>query len=84
MFGITTKLKVALKSLLSLQMGEVATDKAVLIFDGEELVEGMEVFVADAEAEDGVRPAEDGDYTTEDGKTIKVVDGKVFSFVHIV
>lgn len=79
--NISKKLKVALKSLLSLQMGEVKTDKAALIFDGEELVEGMEVFVADAEAEDGFRPAETGDYVTEDGKTIKVVEGKVAEIV---
>lgn len=72
---ITNALKIALKSLLSLQMGEVKTDKAVLVFDGEELVEGMEVYVLDEEG--NAVPAEDGDYTTEDGKIIKVVEGKV-------
>lgn len=75
---ITNKLKVVLKSLLSLQMGEVATDKAVLKWDGEgDLAEGMEVFV---EGEDGeIVPAPDGDYITEDGKTITVIEGKVAS-----
>ena len=76
---ITNKLKVMLKSILSLQLGEVATDKAVLKWDGEEqdLAEGMEVFV---EGEDGeLIPAPDGDYTTEDGKVISVVEGKVAS-----
>lgn len=74
---ITEKLKIALKSILSIQLGEVATDKAVLIFDGEELVEGMAVYVRGEE--DEPVPAADGDYTTEDGKIIRVVEGKVAS-----
>ena len=81
MFSVSQKLKLALKSILSLQMGAVATDKAELVFDGDELKEGMEVFIADENAEDGYRAAEDGDYTTEDGKTIKVVDGKVAEII---
>ena len=59
------------------EMGSKTTDKGELIWDGEEdLKEGDSVFVD----KDGERvPAEDGDYTTEDGKVIKVVDGKVKS-----
>ena len=59
------------------EMGKVATDKGDLLYDGEEdLKEGDVVFVE----KDGENvPAEDGDYTTEDGKVIKVVDGKVAS-----
>lgn len=76
---ITNALKIALKSLLSLQMGEVKTDKSVLVFDGDELKEGMEVFVLDEEG--NAHPAEDGDYTTDDGKIIKVVEGKVAEIV---
>ena len=73
---ITERLKVMLKSILSIQMGEVKTDKAVLIWDGEgELEAGMEVFV---EGEDGeYAPAADGEYITEDNKTIVIVEGKV-------
>lgn len=68
-----------LKSMMNFQMGEVKTDKAVLVFDGEELKEGMEVYVV---GEDGEPvPAEDGDYTVEDGKVIKVVEGKVAEIV---
>lgn len=54
----------------------VATDKGDLSWDGEEdLKAGDEVFTTDA---DGNRaPAADGDYKTEDGKVIVVVDGKV-------
>lgn len=76
---ISEKLKIALKSILSVKLGEVATDKAVLVFDGEELVEGMAVYVLDENGE--AQPAEDGDYTVEDGKVIKVVDGKVAEIV---
>lgn len=56
----------------------VATDKAVIHWDGEEdLKEGMEVYTLD---EEGNRVAlEDGDYTTEDGKVIRVEGGKVAS-----
>lgn len=77
---IAKTLTIALKKMLSIQMGEVATDKAVLVWDGDaELVEGTEVFVID-ENGDAV-PAADGDYTTEDGKVIKVVEGKVSEIV---
>lgn len=76
---ITQRLRIALKSILNFQMGEVKTDKSVLVFDGEELKEGMEVFVLDEEG--NAVPAEDGDYTTEDGKVIKVVEGKVSEIV---
>ena len=62
---------------VSEEMGKVATDKGDLLYDGEEdLKEGDSVFIE----KDGENvPAEDGDYTTEDGKVIKVVDGKVES-----
>lgn len=72
---ITSKLKIALKSILSVELAEVETDKAVLVFDGE-LAEGIEVFVRDENAEDGVKPAEDGAYETEK-QIIEVADGKV-------
>ena len=62
---------------VSEEMGKGATDKGDLLYDGEEdLKEGDSVFV---EKDGESVPAEDGDYTTEDGKVIKVVDGKVES-----
>lgn len=72
-------LKMFFRSLLT-KLGSVATDKAVLNWDSDEdLVAGMEVYI-ERENENGdieyIAP-EDGDYTTEDGKIIKVVDGKV-------
>lgn len=71
---ITEKLKVTLKSLLSIKMGETVTDKAILIYDNEGIVEGIEVFVKGEG--DEIIPAEDGEYTTEDNKVI-VVDGGI-------
>ena len=52
------------------------TDKGLLEWEGEDdLKEGDAVYVTD---ENGERvPAGDGEYTTEDGKVIVVVDGKV-------
>lgn len=58
------------------ELGKVATDKGELSYEGEELTEGAEVFV---EVEGENVPAEDGEYKTEDGKTIVVKDGKVES-----
>ena len=59
----------------------IETDKGKLEWDNEDedLKEGDAVYVRD---EDGNRnPAPDGDYTTEDGKVIKVSDGKVTEIV---
>ena len=73
---ISQKLKVMLKSMLSLDFGAVATDRGELRWDNDDdLKEGVEVFVEDENGE--IVPAADGEYVTEDGKTITVVDGKV-------
>ena len=63
------------KAMLKESFAATKTDKAVLVYDAEELGVGTEVFVED---EEGNRtPAEDGIYTLEDGKRIKVTEGKV-------
>ena len=59
-------------------LASVATDKGDLLYEGE-LAEGTEVFVVDAEGNQ--IPAEDGDYILEDGKTIKVAEGKIAEIV---
>ena len=59
------------------QMETITTDKGELTYNGE-LAVGTEVFVVDENGES--IPAEDGDYKI-DGKTIKVVDGKVSEIV---
>ena len=57
------------------EMGRVATDNGELVWDGEDdLAEGREVFV---ESDGELSPAPDGEYRTEDGKVIVVVDGRV-------
>jgi hypothetical protein len=58
-------------------MNTIATDKGELLYEGE-LAVGTEVFVA---TEEGNAPAEDGDYLLEDGKTLKVAEGKVAEIV---
>lgn len=67
-------LRTKLASLL-LQFATIKTDKAVLEYDGEELKVETEVFIVDENGER--KPAEDGNYVTEEGKTIVVADGKV-------
>ena len=63
------------KAMLKEAFAATKTDKAVLVHETEELNVGTEVFVED---EEGNRtPAEDGIYTLEDGKRIKVTEGKV-------
>lgn len=58
------------------EYGSITTDKGVLAWDGDEdLKAGDSVFVEDAEGNRTAAP--DGDYMTEDGKTIAVADGKV-------
>ena len=71
---ITEKLKVALKSLLSIKLTEINTDKGTLIYDADELEVGMEVFVKDENGE--IISAPDGIYLF-DIYTITVKDGKV-------
>ena len=70
------KFKAALAKALAVAFGQITTDKGIIEWDGEEdLKIGDEVFTP---GEDGerVRP-EDGDYTVEDGKVIRIADGKV-------
>lgn len=70
-----------IKTPVEVKMGVVKTDKAVLEYDGDEdLVAGMPVYVTNEESGERT-PATDGEYITEDNKTISVVDGKVESIV---
>lgn len=71
---ITNKLKVALKSLLSLKMGEIKSGEATLVFDGEAYEVGTEVFVLDENGEAVAAP--DGEYPVE-GETVVVKDGVI-------
>lgn len=69
------KVKQILRSLL-VEMGEVSTDKGILVWNGEEeLAVGEAVKGMDADGNE--TEVEDGEYTTEDKKVIVVKDGKV-------
>lgn len=69
------KFKAGLAKLL-VQLGAATTDKGPVFWDGDEdLKAGIAVYIEDENGER--KPAPDGDYKTEDGKTIKVADGKV-------
>lgn len=78
---ITKTLKIALKSLLDVKMGEIVTKENTLIFDGEEYAVGTEVFINDPENEGEVIVAPDGDYTiVEEDKEVRIIvvrDGKI-------
>lgn len=58
------------------EFASITTDKGILVWDSEDdLKAGDKVYIEDAEG--NRTPAEDGDYTTEDGKVIKVAGGEV-------
>ena len=60
---------------VAVKHGRIATDNGELLWEGEEdLKAGDAVFV---EGEEGLAPAPDGEYKTEDGKTIVVAEGIV-------
>lgn len=72
-----TKIKLELARMLA-KFSDIKTDKAVLTWDSDEdLKAGMDVYVMDENGE--YAPAADGDYVTEDGKTIVVKEGRVES-----
>lgn len=69
--SIMKKIKQMLAKML-LEMGAVATDKGILVWQGEENLKEGDIVTL----EDGSQP-EDGDYKTEDGKVISIEEGKV-------
>ena len=73
--GKMKRFKAALLKALA-EFANVTTDKGILAWDGDDdLKVGDQVYIEDAEG--NRTPAEDGDYKTDDNKTIVVVDGKV-------
>ena len=69
------KVKQILRSLL-VEMGEVSTDKGILVWNGEDELE-IGVAVKGMDADGNEVDIEDGEYTTEDKKVIVVKEGKV-------
>jgi outer membrane biosynthesis protein TonB len=73
------KLKAALKNLL-IEFRSVNTDKAVLVWDGEEdLQEGFAVYIVDEEGNRNI--PEDGEYVGEDKITYVVENGTIKEIV---
>ena len=73
--GKMKRFKAALLKALA-EFANVTTDKGILAWDGDDdLKVGDLVYIEDAEG--NRTPAEDGDYKTDDNKTIVVADGKV-------
>lgn len=72
---INTKVKLALRSLL-LKCGAVETDRGELLYEGENLEIGTEVFVQNEEGEmipaDGEYVAGDTTYVVEDGRIAEI------------
>lgn len=67
-------------AILLAQFGNVATDKGILAWEGDEdLKAGDEVFIEDSEG--NRTPAPEGDYITTDAKTIRVAEGKVAEII---
>lgn len=71
------RIKTMLRRMLA-EFGEVVTDRGVLIWDGgDDLKAGDVVRLLDGEGREAEAP--EGDYITDDGKTIHVDDGRVES-----
>lgn len=70
---ISQKLKMVIKAALEMQVKEISTDKGVLLYDADELVEGVEVFIKEGE---DLIAAPDGEYKTETD-VITVAEGKI-------
>lgn len=74
------KVKMFFKSLL-MQLAEIETDKAKLIYDAPELAVGVEVYVESDNENEEFIPAVDGDYITNDERTIRVEGGVVVEII---
>ena len=69
-----TRIKEMLKALV-VSFSSVSTDKGVLVYDEDEIAEGVAVHMVDEDGNDVA--VEDGDYTLEDGRIAVIADGKV-------
>lgn len=69
------KIKAVLRSLL-VEMGEVSTDKGIILWDGDEDIKVGDA-VKSMDEEGNETQVADGEYKTEEGKVIVVADGKV-------
>lgn len=73
------KIREALSKLIEETFARVSTDKGILSYDAEELEVGIGVSLVTEEGEEVA--AEDGDYTLEDGRILKIAEGKIAEIV---
>lgn len=73
------KIKEALSKLIAETFERVSTDKGILSYDAEELEVGVAVSLVDEEGNEVA--ASDGDYTLEDGRILRVAEGKIAEIV---
>lgn len=73
------KIKEALSKLIAETFERVSTDKGILSYDAEELEVGVAVSLVTEEGEEVA--VEDGDYVLEDGRILKIAEGKIAEIV---
>lgn len=73
------KIKEALSKLIAETFERVSTDKGILSYDAEELEVGVSVSLVDEEGNEVA--ASDGDYVLEDGRILKIAEGKIAEIV---
>lgn len=73
------KIKEALSKLIAETFERVSTDKGILSYDAEELEVGVAVSLVTEEGEEVA--VEDGDYKLEDGRILRVAEGKIAEIV---
>ncbi len=73
------KIREALSKLIEETFARVSTDKGILSYDAEELAVGVSVSLVTEEGEEVA--VEDGDYVLEDGRILKIAEGKIAEIV---
>lgn len=73
------KIREALSKLIEETFARVSTDKGILSYDAEELEVGIGVSLVTEEGEEVA--ASDGDYVLEDGRILKIAEGKIAEIV---
>ena len=73
------KIREALSKLIEETFARVSTDKGILSYDAEELEIGISVNLVDEEGNETI--ASNGDYKLEDGRILKIAEGKIAEIV---
>lgn len=73
------KIKAALSKLIEETFMKVTSDKGALSIDGEDIEVGLAVSIISEEGEETTAP--DGDYTIEDGRILRIAEGRIAEIV---